>query len=354
MAEETTLRLQQVICPSCKRPLNTFNPNKLLTECPYCHSKLVNPLVKPKDVPVPERILTFTYGGEKCVEEYMKEAIINNDYIPTDIFDKIRVGEIVQAYLPMYLFEGSYKAAWRCETLHAETVDGKSVSKWRPENGNAVGNFSFMCLANISEDIPKPLRDFTKVFPYDSIFEYSEYTDDAIDFDDEKIMTFERDVADAEVWDIYGKDHVENMAQEAAVDMLGGSSYRNLRVSTSYSLNNNKGIYVYAPFWYVPYEYENEKCSFVMIDTGEHQNIIVPIDLTEKNYVKRKKLLSQGLLFLLLLPLLVWYFLDFTWACIDFFCTLIGLGLIHSALEKQIENRLSEAKAKRQAGAERL
>lgn len=223
MAEETTLRLQQVICPSCKRPINTFNPNKLMAECPYCHSKMVNPLVKPKDVPVPERIIPFT-TNEQTFENALTNALINQDYVPTNIFEAISTGDVIQAYLPMYLFEGTYNASWSCESSYMDqkvkvgsnSVSTKEVKKWRPQNGNAAGNFAFLCLANEGNEIPDELRQFTSLFPYDVMMS-KEYADGMIDFNDENMMTLERNADETLVWQKHGKDMVEETAKNAAL-----------------------------------------------------------------------------------------------------------------------------------------
>ena len=90
-----------------------------MAECPYCHSKMVNPLVKPKDVPVPERIIPFT-TNEQTFENALTNALINQDYVPTNIFEAISTGDVIQAYLPMYLFEGTYNASWSCKSSYMD------------------------------------------------------------------------------------------------------------------------------------------------------------------------------------------------------------------------------------------
>lgn len=359
MAEETTLRLQQVICPSCKRPINTFNPNKLMAECPYCHSKMVNPLVKPKDVPVPERIIPFT-TNEQTFENALTNALINQDYVPTNIFEAISTGDVIQAYLPMYLFEGTYNASWSCESSYMDqkvkvgsnSVSTKDVKKWRPQNGNAAGNFAFLCLANEGNEIPDELRQFTSLFPYDVMMS-KEYADGMIDFNDENMMTLERNADETLVWQKHGKDMVEETAKNAALNQIGNQEIRNFRASSSFNLTT-KGKYVYAPFWFVYYNYAGGQFHFLMDGIGQRTEYSYPVNQEEVDFVKGKEKIKGYVTWLWVLALLLWYVFNFTTAFVYLIIWLIGKIVVNKMMDKQIQERLEDSKAQRQAGANRI
>lgn len=359
MAEETTLRLQQVICPSCKRPINTFNPNKLMAECPYCHSKMVNPLVKPKDVPVPERIIPFT-TNEQTFENALTNALINQDYVPTNIFEAISTGDVIQAYLPMYLFEGTYNASWSCESSYMDqkvkigsnSVSTKDVKKWRPQNGNAAGNFAFLCLANEGNEIPDELRQFTSLFPYDVMMS-KEYADGMIDFNDENMMTLERNADETLVWQKHGKDMVEKTAENAALNQIGNQEIRNFRASSSFNLTT-KGKYVYAPFWFVYYNYAGGQFHFLMDGIGQRTEYSYPVNQEEVDFVKGKEKIKGYVTWLWVLALLLWYVFNFTTAFVYLVIWLIGKIVVNKMMDKQIQERLENSKAQRQAGANRI
>lgn len=359
MAEETTLRLQQVICPSCKRPINTFNPNKLMAECPYCHSKMVNPLVKPKDVPVPERIIPFT-TNEQTFENALTNALINQDYVPTNIFEAISTGDVIQAYLPMYLFEGTYNASWSCESSYMDqkvkvgsnSVSTKDVKKWRPQNGNAAGNFAFLCLANEGNEIPDELRQFTSLFPYDVMMS-KEYADGMIDFNDENMMTLERNADETIVWQKHGKDMVEETAKNAALNQIGNQEIRNFRASSSFNLTT-KGKYVYAPFWFVYYNYAGGQYHFLMDGIGQRTEYSYPVNQEEVDFVKGKERIQTYVTWLWVLALLLWYVFNFTTAFVYLIIWLIGKIVVNKMMDKQIQERLEDSKAQRQAGANRI
>lgn len=359
MAEETTLRLQQVICPSCKRPINTFNPNKLMTECPYCHSKMVNPLVKPKDVPIPERIIPFT-TNEQTFENALTNALINQDYVPTNIFEAISTGDVIQAYLPMYLFEGTYNASWSCESSYMDqkvkvgsnSVSTKDVKKWRPQNGNAAGNFAFLCLANEGNEIPDELRQFTSLFPYDVMMS-KEYTDGIIDFNDVNMMTLERNADETLVWQKHGKDMVEETAKNAALNQIGNQEIRNFRASSSYNLTT-KGKYVYAPFWFVYYNYAGGQYHFLMDGIGQRTEYSYPVNQEEVDFVNGKERIKSWVSWLWPLALLLWYVFNFKVAFIYLIIWWISKFVVNKMMEKQIQEHLDNSKAQRQAGANRV
>ena len=365
MAEETTLRLQQVVCPSCKRPINMFNPNKLITECWFCHSKLVNPLVKPKDVPVPERIIPFT-TNEQDFETALVNSLVNQDYVPANIFQAISTGDVIQAYLPMYLFEGTYNASWSCESSYEDqqvnishnwTDSGKSIStkkvkKWRPQNGNASGNFAFLCLANEGNDIPDELRKFTHLFPYDVMMS-KEYADGMIDFEDDNLMTLERNADETLVWQKHGKEMVEETAKNAALNQIGNQEIRNFRASSSYNLTT-RGRYVYAPFWFVYYNYAGGQFHFLMDGIGQRTEYSYPVNQEEVDFVNGKNRIKSYVSWLWPLALLLWYFFNITTALIYLAIWFVAKIIVNKIMDKKIQQQLDDSKAQRQAGAGRL
>lgn len=365
MAEETTLKLQQVICPSCKRPISTFNPTKLMTECPICHSKMVNPLVKPKDVPVPERIIPFS-TDESSFENALINSLINQDYVPTNIFEAISTGDVIQTYLPMYLFEGTYNAAWSCESSYEDqkvdiknnwtdsgkTISTKTVKKWRPQNGNAAGNFAFLCLANEGKDIPEELRQFTRLFPYDVMMS-KEYADGMIDFNDNNLMTYERNADETLVWQKHGKDMVEETAKNAALNQIGNQEIRNFRASSSFNLTT-RGKYIYAPFWFVYYNYAGSQYHFMMDGVGERTQYSYPVNQDEVDFVNGKEKIKGYVKWLWVLALLLWYVANFSVAFGYLIIWFIGKIVVNKMMNNQIQAHLDESRAAREASANRV
>lgn len=353
MAENQTLKLQQVVCPACKRPINTFNPNKLMAECPYCHSKLVNPLINPKDFPVPERIILFT-TNENTFENALVNTLINRDYVPTDIFDSISTGDVIQAYLPMYLYEGTYNASWSCESSYEEesASSNKKVTKWRPQNGNAAGNFSFLCLANEGNEIPDELRKFTSLFPYDVMMS-KEFQEELIDVNDDNLMTLERNADVTLVWQRHGKEMVEKTAENAALKQIGNQNIRNFRASSSHQLTTT-GRYVLAPFWFVYYNYKGQQYHFLMDGIGARTSFTNPINQEEVEFVNKKKKVLRIVNWLWPLALVFWGIFNFVVGLVVLAAWFVAKIFVKKNIVKQIEDRLNESKAKRMDGAKRI
>lgn len=364
MAEENTFKLQQVVCPSCKRPINTFNPNKLMAECPYCHSKLVNPLVKPKEVPMPERIIPFT-TNEQTFENAMTNALINQDYVPTNIFEAISIGDVIQAYLPMYLFEGTYNASWSCESSYEDQkvdisnnwgggkdISTKTVKKWRPQNGNAAGNFSFLCLANEGDEIPDELRQFTKLFPYDVMMS-KEFQPEMIDYNDDNLMTLERNADMQLVWQKNGKEMVEQTAEEAAHFQIGNQEIRNFRAQSSYSLTS-QGKYVLVPFWFIYYNFAGGQYHFLMDGTGQRTQHSYPVDQQQVDFVNGKEKIKTIVKWLWPLAILLMFVAGFKVGAILLVVWFIAKLIVNKVMDNQIQNMLDEARAAREASANRL
>lgn len=365
MAEETTLKFQQVICPSCKRPINTFNPNKLMAECPYCHSKLVNPLVKPKDVPMPSRIIPFS-TTERDFEKALVDVLVNEKYVPTNIFDAISINSVMQIYVPMFVYEGTYNASWSCQS--AVEIDEKNT-QWFPQSGMVTGSFSFLMLANEGEDIPQELSKFTYSFPYE-VSMSREFQPDMIDYEDDNLMILECN-ADARIlWEKYGIHKVNSNAKVNAMSQIKGQKTQNFNVSSSYNQTSPMGEFVLVPFWFVYYTYGGEQFHFLMDGNGKRKSYSYPVDEEEKEFVERKENEKGWLSSWSVAPAMFFGLITFLYLSVvkdddSLFPKIItllvvlvvmkiGKSINNSRTNSQIKERLEESKAKRQEAAKRL
>ena len=218
MAEES-MKLQVLKCPSCGKPITRLSSLKSTMSCPRCGNIIKNPMATAKAFVRPERIIPFT-TDEQTFENALVNSLINQEYCDKNIFSAINTDKVFKAYLPMYLYEGTFNASWSCESAYMDqkvkvsssSVSTKDVKKWRPQNGNAAGNFSFLCLANETEDdLPVELRNFTMQFPYDVMM--SKEYDDILLPDDPKMITVERNADATLVWQKHGKDLVNETAE---------------------------------------------------------------------------------------------------------------------------------------------
>ena len=354
-----TITLQQVKCPSCGNILTSFNPFQSKVECPFCHTESVNPMITAKDVPVPERILLFN-TNEKDFEKKLIETLIKRDYVPTDIFRKIRSEDVIRAYLPMYLFEGTYQASWSCEVGYEEREthynskgerEDRTVTRYRPANGQMQGNFNFLCLAYDGNEIPEELKRFSYSYPYNAI--YSKEYDPALlgIGTDQSPMTLAPNTDKDTAWKARGNQKVQEMAQEAVKNQLSGQKIRGLHVTNSYDLKDD-GRYVLAPFWFVYYTYDSEqRYYFVMDGMGEKADCTTPIDTAERDTVK--KMWSRfKMMFWLLIPGFALYFIaKWNGVGIAFVIWLIATIIFGLVTRKQVKKRLAQSKEAREESA---
>lgn len=358
MAE--SMKLQVVKCPNCAQLITSFSAFKSTVTCPRCSAVMKNPMVTAKEEAGPERYIPFT-TMDSDFEKAMVNTLIEQDYVPANIFEAINTDNVFRAYLPMYLFEGSYQASWSCESsyedqkvdISSSSIKTKNVKKWRPQNGNASGNFAFLCLANEgAEELPEELRNFTYQFPYDVMMS-KQFDGDSLGEEDERLITISRNADAALVWQKHGKDLVDETARNAALDQIGNQEIRNFRATSSFNLST-KGEYVLAPFWFVYYSYNNQRYNFMMDGTGQRYSYTYPVDQDEVNFVEGKEKIKSLVKWCWLLMFVLWWAINFQVALGYLIVWFIGKIVTGKMMDNQIKAKLEESRAKRQAGAARL
>lgn len=358
MAE--TLELQQVLCPSCKQVITSFSPFQAEVECPYCHNKAFNPLITAKKVPVPERLIVFK-TSENDFEKNLVSNLVERDYVPKDIFQCINPGNVIKAYLPMFLYEGTYQSSWSCKVAievnevraSGNSVRNKTVKKFTPHTGTSQGNFAFLCLAYEGKDIPEELRSFSSQFPY-NVMASKEYDPALLGIGgNDSPMTMAVDTDTDIVWNKYGNDLVNKLACESALQQLSGDEIKDFHASNSYELKHN-GRYVLAPFWFVYYTYNNERHYFIMDGLGENTAMTTPVDPEEVAFVKSKEKIKTIVTWLWPLAIVMMLFAGFTAGLITLGIWLIARIITGRIMNKDINTRLDESRAARQAAAAQL
>lgn len=358
MAE--TMQLQIVKCPACNQSLTSFSAFKSTATCPRCGTVIKNPMVTAKEEQRPERIIPFS-TKEEDFERALVNTLIEQDYVPLNIFEAINTDNVFRAYLPMYLYEGTYQAAWSCESsyigqdvkINSNSVSTKNVKKWQPQNGNAAGNFAFLCLANEgSNDLPEELRNFTYQFPYDVMMS-QQFDGDLLDEENERLITIPRNADANLVWQKHGKNKVDDTAQVAALNQIGNQEIRNFRASSSFNLMT-KGEYILAPFWFVYYNYNGERYNFMMDGTGQRYSYNYPVSDEEVNFVNFKERIKTIVKWLWVLCLALMFLVDFSVGIGSLVVWFIAKFIVNKVMDSQIASHLDESRNARRESAARL
>lgn len=360
------LKLQEIKCPNCQKPITSLSPFKAIVTCPRCGHVSKNPIVKESALPTPERIIPFT-TDENAFENALINYLVNTDYVDKNVFNGINTDNVFHAYLPMYLYEGSFNAAWSCESSYEDqqvnisrnwtdsgkTISTKKVKKWRPQNGNVAGNFAFLCLANESEnDLPKELRAFTTRFPYE-VMDSKAFNPELLNDEDEKLISIPMNADANIVWQAHGKEMVDVTAENAALTQIGNQEFRNFRASSSFQLTT-KGDYILAPFWFVYYNYNNQRYHFLMDGLGKNVSGNYPIDEEDVAFTNSKEKIKTIVKWLWPLAFVLMYFANFGTGICYLVVWFIAKLIVNKVMNNQIQTRLDESRAERQAAAARL
>lgn len=356
---EDSLKLIQLRCANCHSMLSRASKFETQIKCPYCGTVNEVTGTTSQDVAAPERIILFK-TKESDFDEAICRFFVDQDYTVNDIFDKVHMENATPIYLPMYLFEGKYEANYSCQIGYKEsqvsvgtnlsgnkTVKEKTVTKWRPTSGTAKNNYAFLSLAFEGQELIPELAEWTKTFPYDPV------TAQAFNVDLlEGYQILPHNLDRETTWHKWGADTIKYLAeQEAHRQIPGDEQIKDFRTTFSYD-EKHEGRLFLVPFWFIYYNYENEK-HFVLLDgLGRNINGSTPFDEARYKSVRKLEKLGKwafwlGLLLgiLLMSPFGFWAGLIIgavTWLGLKFFAKFKIKNIIESArtIRQEAYNRL--------------
>lgn len=242
---------------------------------------------------------------EDGVKKELINALVEKDYVPSDIFEKLNIEMVRKYYLPYQLFEGTYQVPWNAVYEWNEYVDyvENGVKKtmcqkqYGESNGIANGKFSFLCLV-CSEDIIPP-KIYKKAKKTSSVSEnIVPYTPDIEEDGKNDIVmpnsNFETNWMKKVSQELLekGKADAEKQARsnEAGTFMKAigtGASLQNCNYQVNYDLKILQTILI--PFWYVDYTYQDTHYEFVMDGGGRLQELEAPKNEEEIAIVKENE-----------------------------------------------------------------
>ena len=356
---ENTFTLQQVRCPNCQATLSSFDPFSDKITCPYCSTVSVVTGAMQKEATRPERIIPFSTSRD-AFELACANMLINEPYVPDDIFEQVSFGDVDAIYLPMFLYEGTYEANWSASIGYEEnelrvgtnmsgdkTIKEKKVIKYRPASGTSKGNFCFVCLGYEGPEITTEMANFTKTFPYATKLS-KEFSSEYLK--GYQVMPHNDDKESA--WAKYGEDLVSDAAREAALDQVGSPIFKDFRASTNHD-KKHEGRMVYVPFWFVYYNYNGTRFHYLMDGIGQNQNGSSPVDEARLSKVtqleKISKYVKWGSFAMLAL-----IFVKFLLGLLLFALVFGGSFIVKAIMQKKINGIIDESRAKRQAAFDAL
>lgn len=287
-------KLKQLKCPSCGASLNQDYPNQLIVECPYCHQQVVNDTCQFSGKNSEPRVFEFRMTENEVVEQ-MVNLFIGNQDVPIDIFDRMRIFSIENYYVPMYVFEGTYRAPWTAERSREEKrqrigSDGKLEDYYEILydyfNGEAAGNFSVNGIPSneiahlnlSSESVQKIVVNPSQLSPFSKI---------QINGSNIEILTPSSE-ADS-VWWESGELAAQNVGVNAAWSQASGHI-----TSCSASCELKKTSFVYIPLWIIRYKYnDNMFCSVFYAEQFMDYNYPKGVNIKAQPTEEQQKILNS-------------------------------------------------------------
>jgi Mu-like prophage protein Com. len=341
---ENSLKLIQLKCANCHSTLSRTSQFETQIKCPFCGTLNEVTGTTNLDIAAPERMILFK-TKENDFDQAICHFFVDQDYAMNDIFEKVQMENATPIYLPMYLFEGKYEANYSCQIGYEEnemsvgrnlsgdkTIKSKTVTKWRPTSGTAKNNYAFLSLAFEGQEIIPELAEWTKTFPYDPV--------SAQAFDIESLKGYQilpHNLDRETTWHKWGAETIKYLAEEEAHRQIpGNEKIKDFRTTFSYDQKHEGRLFL-VPFWFIYYNYENQK-HYVLLD-GLGQNIhgSTPIDEQRYKSVRNFERLGKWSLWIgILLTIILWMSAGFAVGAISGLICWLGLKFFSKFKVKSI------------------
>lgn len=358
-----TFDAQKMNCPNCGNNVTLVAAFGEHVRCPFCHQQTLQPHVTYLQVPVAEDGLTFSVTkADFC--RHVVDKLVDTPYVPTDIFSTVSPQKMKRAYLPMYMYEGMFKAKWTCK-VQTQVVgnDGKKLKEYKPSDGTASGTFFFLLSAYEGRDIAPEIVKFAESIPFTpSDFKSMDSPRKPID-EQENAYTWEINTVALSQFSSKGAAKVADSVGAAVDKQLGDKKVKGLNITHTHNLKT-AGQLVMVPLWFIYYFYQNKQYYFLMDGKGKHTAQSIPLDKnatsTVKNRYRREVALDIALAVAVLLVVLglqsllnVKLFSSLiTWIVVLAAWGYLGVRVWMALRHKR--NALSEAKEIRRAAATQL
>lgn len=260
---------KKISCENCGGEL-IFSPGTQLSSCNFCGSEFNIQNSKDTQFKSVEKILPFSTTKEEF-EIAALEWLSEGDLTPDDILESSIFNNQVGVYLPMWMYVGRYDGSWsassgylRQEEYVGKSFDGKklerktrTVTDWRPSNGNCKGDFQFLATASADSSIPSSV----KAFSHDVEVTRNNLKDFKLEYS-QGFSLLEIQLESDECWELHGEWQANHYVESVTKQRIPGDKYKDFYVDAVYDLTNKVSCYV--PFWLRNYKYSNEDFHLYM------------------------------------------------------------------------------------------
>lgn len=287
------MNLKKIGCKNCGAEV-VFDPTTQLSNCNFCGSTYeIESATDEKEITI-DGILPFSIGKEEYQKEVLK-FLSEGDYTPDDILSSSIFESVTGSYIPMWFYSGRYDGNWsassgyyRTERYMGRDSNGKLVEKsrtvtdWRPSNGQCQGEYSVFGFAGDHESIQPTIADYA----HETQFSRGELKD----FDTQYIAGFsmlEFSQDEHDTWDRNSKGRADAIVNAAAQSRVPGDTYKDFYVEAVYT--KNKSMRTYVPFWITTYNYGEDQ-FYAYMDGRDKTRLkgTRPVDEERKSIVKKK------------------------------------------------------------------
>ena len=164
------MNLKKIGCKNCGAEVVLTRPPNFQTVTSVEVPMKLN-LQRMKEITI-DGILPFSIGKEEYQKEVLK-FLSEGDYTPDDILSSSIFESVTGSYIPMWFYSGRYDGNWsassgyyRTERYMGRDSNGKLVEKsrtvtdWRPSNGQGQGEYSVFGFAGDHESIQPTIADY--------------------------------------------------------------------------------------------------------------------------------------------------------------------------------------------------
>jgi len=285
---------KKISCNGCGASL-IFDPSTQMSSCNFCGTKFE--ITSAEDTTlaiVPEGLIPFNVNKtqfKNAVFEWLSEG----DYTPDDILTSSVFDEINGLYLPQFFYEGRYSGNWSASSGYNRTesyvaiVNNKAVTRyrtvtdWRPSNGQVAGQYSILGFAGQAESLPATIAPFMHNCTFAS-GELKPFNQQYIS--GFNLVPFELD--SEIIWNSLGTIQADSIASADIRQRIPGDKYNHLTYDISY--DHSRVTNILSPAYIVHYKY-TEQDFHVYMDGSNISRIEGerPVDKKRQNEVHALK-----------------------------------------------------------------